>query len=168
MLFAGYYVNDMVRQTIQGSTNLIYTLDPARRILARTGTPSLTNHYADDTDNPAWTETALGGAQYTRNITGVDGNLAAIYDSTTGKASMQLTNLHGDVTDTADASPTATSVTATYDADEFGTPQTATPRYGWLGAKERSVEYPSGTMLMGRRLYQPQLGRWSSPGFVDI
>ena len=52
--------------------------------------------------------------------------------------------------------------------DEFGSPQTlaggggatASPRYGWLGAAQRSAESASGTILMGVRLYAPWLGRF--------
>ena len=35
-----------------------------------------------------------------------------------------------------------------------------TRRYGWLGAKQRSAETPTGVIRMGDRVYVPQLGRF--------
>ncbi|HZB50164.1 MAG TPA: RHS repeat-associated core domain-containing protein, partial [Mycobacteriales bacterium] len=37
-----------------------------------------------------------------------------------------------------------------------------THRYGWLGAKQRSAETPTGLFLMGARLYNPTTGRFLS------
>ncbi|NTW40783.1 MAG: hypothetical protein HGA44_13025, partial [Cellulomonadaceae bacterium] len=50
----------------------------------------------------------------------------------------------------------------------FGVPEPLTsaatgdapPRYGWLGAAQRSADTPSGTVLMGVRLYSPVIGRF--------
>ncbi|WP_448630650.1 RHS repeat-associated core domain-containing protein [Cellulomonas soli] len=36
----------------------------------------------------------------------------------------------------------------------------APPRYGWLGAAQRSADTPTGTILMGVRLYSPVIGRF--------
>ena len=102
----------------------------------------------------------VGESQYTRQIAGLDGNLAAIYDSQTSQATFQLADPKGSIAGTAEPSPTITSVASTYSADEFGIPRSASPRYGWLGAEERSAEYGAGTVLMGQRVYQPQLGRF--------
>ncbi len=55
---AGYYASDMVRSLTQGSTTHTWTLDPGGRPRTRTdtggATGTRTNHYADDTDSPAW------------------------------------------------------------------------------------------------------------------
>jgi RHS repeat-associated protein len=40
------------------------------------------------------------------------------------------------------------------------TTATSTRRYGWLGAKQRSAETPTGVIRMGARLYVPQTGRF--------
>ncbi|MFP5336429.1 MAG: RHS repeat-associated core domain-containing protein [Actinomycetes bacterium] len=50
------------------------------------------------------------------------------------------------------------------DADEYGQPRpgTPTPRYGWLGAKQRDTDTPTGLLLMGVRLYNPATGRFLS------
>ncbi|WP_449385976.1 RHS repeat-associated core domain-containing protein [Cellulomonas soli] len=54
--------------------------------------------------------------------------------------------------------------------DEFGNPEPLTSaatgnappaaRYGWLGAAQRSADTPTGTILMGVRLYSPVTGRF--------
>jgi RHS repeat-associated protein len=47
--------------------------------------------------------------------------------------------------------------------DEWGGPiagGTVDSRYSWLGGKKRSVALPSGAVLMGVRVYVPQLGRF--------
>ncbi|WP_261570662.1 RHS repeat-associated core domain-containing protein [Frankia gtarii] len=49
------------------------------------------------------------------------------------------------------------------ESTEFGSPyfpSSAYPRYGWLGAKQRSRDTLSGLTLMGVRLYDPNLGRF--------
>ena len=43
------------------------------------------------------------------------------------------------------------------------TPRTSgTQRYGWLGAKQRAADTPTGIILMGVRLYNPTTGRFLS------
>lgn len=159
-----YYANDLVRsQTQDGRTNT-YSLDPAgrERVKAVTGTSTRTeiSHYADDSDAPAWTEDA-GTSRWRRYITGIDGDLAAIADSTSG-VTLQLTNMHGDVVGEATLDASGSAVLAgTSEADEFGVPKSPTSKtYAWLGAKERSTELPSGVIQMGVRSYVPALGRF--------
>src|SRR6185369_11494153 len=58
---------------------------------------------------------------------------------------------------------TATSTTSYTESNEFGVPYfqaSAYPRYGWLGAKQRSHDTLSGITLMGVRLYNPDSGRF--------
>jgi RHS repeat-associated protein len=159
-LSAGYFADNRVRSLTQSGTTYTYTLDPARRVLARGTTGSKTMHYGDDTDNPAWTGENVGESQYTRPIAGADGSATAIYDSQAGSLTFQLADIHGDIAATAGASATITGLASQYDATEFGVPRTASPRYGWLGAKERPSEFATGTVMMGQRVYQPQLGRF--------
>ncbi len=174
-----YFTNDLVQRETNGATRQTWTLDPAGRPAAWstesstngtwTTTATKANHYNGDSDSPAWTtEDATGTV--TRNVHGIDGDLAATTDAT-GNTVLQLANIHGDTTvqlplDTA-KNPGAQS------ADEYGNPTIGTPtsRYGWLGAKQRSAETPTGLVLMGVRLYNPATGRFLSvdpvPGGSD-
>ncbi|MEO3778602.1 hypothetical protein ABGB16_17470 [Micromonospora sp. B11E3] len=55
----------------------------------------------------------------------------------------------------------------TSEATEYGTPRNAadvgTHRYGWLGAKQRAPDIPSGIVLMGVRLFNTTTGRFLQP-----
>ena len=161
-LTTSYFTNDMVASQSQGGITNTYQLDSAMRPRqvtqsgAKTGTEIF--HYAGSSDAPAWIDR---GSSWTRNISG-PGGLGAIQDSVTG-TSLQLTNLHGDVVATASLSPTATGPTATFEFDEFGNPkQSGSPRFGWLGGKQRRTELPSGVIQMGVRSYVPAMGRFIS------
>jgi RHS repeat-associated protein len=163
-LIATYFDNDRAHSLTQGETTNVYALDPDDRVRTRTTTsltgPTSTFHYASDSDEPSWTVDPLL-AGYTRNISGITGDLAATHSSATGEVELQLTNLHGDIVATASTSTTATAPTAKFESDEFGIPRASNPRrYGWLGAKQRSTELPSGLIQMGARSYLPQIGRF--------
>jgi RHS repeat-associated protein len=163
-LTAGYYTTDMVRSLTQGATTRTWTLDPNRRLRTRTdsggATGTRTNHYACECDSPSWVAEDSTGSHWSRNIAGVDGDLAAIQDSAAG-TTLQLANLHGDVVATASLDPAATGPLATFEASEFGIPRaTPGPRYGWLGSKQRETDSLTGVMLMGVRLYMPTIGRF--------
>ncbi len=158
-----FYSNNLPATQSQGEITNSYKLDGALRPreMKVSGAKELTEviHYAGEGDSPAWT---ARGTVWTRNITGIGGELAAIQDSVTG-TSLQLTNLHGDIVATASLSQTATKPTATFEFDEFGNPkQSAAPRYGWLGGKQRGTELPSGVIQMGVRSYVPAVGRFIS------
>jgi RHS repeat-associated protein len=57
-------------------------------------------------------------------------------------------------------------LTSTREFDEYGKPrntsETGSLRYGWLGQAQRAADTPSGTMLMGARVYNPGGGRFPS------
>ena len=153
----------MVRSLTQAGTTRTWSLDPNRRLRVRTDTGATgtrTSHYDSDGDSPAWIAENAAATAWTRNIGGVDGDLAAIQDSAAG-TTLQLGNLHGDVVATASLDPTATGPLATFGATEFGIPRT-TPgaHYGWLGEKQRETDSLTGVVLMGVRLYVPTLGRF--------
>jgi RHS repeat-associated protein len=150
-------------QSQNGITNT-FTLDASLRQRSRLQAGGLEGtevfHYDGPSDSPAWTER---GQTWTRSITGIGGELAAVQES--GKEiTLQLTNLHGDVSATAPIDPEATSLDETLGYDEFGNPTSGSSgRYGWLGGKQRRTELPSGVVQMGARSYVPQIGRFISP-----
>jgi RHS repeat-associated protein len=160
-----YFADDRIESIGQNFVRVRYSLDPNRRV--RTEQTSAaeaitrTNHYFDDSDSPAWSSEDSAGMHWSRNLTGIDGDLIAIQDSVTG-VQFQLTNLHGDVVATAAASSSSPTLLKTSRYDEFGVPAaTNTPdRYGWLGSKRRATSQPSGAMLMGQRVYLPTTGRF--------
>lgn len=160
-----YFADNRVESITQNAITASYTLDPNLRTRTEsvTGTQpdTRTNHYSDDSDSPAWTSEDATGTHWSRNITGIDGDLIAIQDSVTG-VQFQLSNLHGDLIATAAASSSSPSLVKTSRYDEFGVPATGnTPdRYGWLGSKRRATSQPSGAMLMGQRVYVPTTGRF--------
>ncbi len=118
-------------------------------------------HYAGPGDSPAWTTNTSG--EWTRNIPGIGGTLAAIQNNGETPV-LQLTNLHGDIIATAYKSETATELASKADTTEFGVPSvSAPPKYSWLGAIELPTELPSGIIAMGARSYVPQLGRFLQP-----
>lgn len=162
-LTTSYFSNDMVASQSQGTITNTYQLDAAFRQSQRVQGGGLEGtevfHYADESDSPAWTERA---GIWTRSIVGIGGELAAIQSSSTGIA-LQLTNLHGDVVATASLNQSATKPTAMFESDEFGNPKAGnSPRYAWLGGKQRRTELPSGVIQMGARSYVPAMGRFMS------
>ncbi|KQX69903.1 RHS repeat-associated core domain-containing protein [Angustibacter sp. Root456] len=147
-----------------------------------TATSTLERHYADASDNPAWTvATDTAGTTTTTTTTrygeSLSGDLAATIASD-GAAELTLANLHGDVVTTIDipttqaSSDPATSMTGWADYSEYGNPcGPATTSaavagkvgYGWLGAKQRSTTAETaGLTLMGDRLYNPAVGAFTS------
>jgi RHS repeat-associated protein len=165
-LTTSYYVNDLTHSQSQGAITNTYSLDASLRQRQRTrtgGGPGASNeiyHYAGPLDSPAWIDEGEG--EWTRNIGGLGGDLAAVQDSEEG-TTLQLTDLHGDVVATASLDPEATEPLETFAFDEFGNPkQQADLKFGWIGAKQRRTEFPSGIVQMGVRSYVPALGRFIS------
>ncbi len=107
-LTSSYFMDDRVRSQSQGDVTNTYDLDPARRAMLRTrssagGPETETSHYTDDNDSPSWTETDSG--HWSRNVSGIDGDLVATVDDTADTV-LQLTDLHGNVAATAATSST--------------------------------------------------------------
>jgi RHS repeat-associated protein len=167
-LYSTYYANDMIRSQTQGSVTRSWLLDPTlqrQRATVPVSGKQEVLHYGDDSDAAAWSEQTANGSttSWTRNIEGIEGDLAATYDSQTATATLQLANLHGDIVATASLSATATGPTETFEQDEFGNPRTqSTRRYAWLGAKGRRTSFASGVVEMGVRSYVPEMGRFTS------
>jgi RHS repeat-associated protein len=167
-LATSYYTNNMVASQSQGGTTNSYQLDATgrQREHITTGSTEATEvfHYANGSDSPAWVDK---GSKWTRNIVGISGNLAGIRLGG-GTTLLSLCNLHGDIAGTATLNPEATKPFATYEFDEFGNPKKGIPStFGWLGAKERRAELPSGVVQMGVRSYVPALGRFLTPDPVE-
>ena len=129
-------------------------------------------HYDGDGDEPGWVvEDATQPDEVTRWVEGADGQVA-VQTGKTGEQVLQLVDLHGDVVATVpigDGAPLPSQRDLRFVSyDEFGNPQplsggatsNAPPRYGWLGAAQRSSDTPAGVVLMGVRLYHPGIGRF--------
>ena len=163
-LKTSYFSTDMVAEQIQNGVTNAFQLDSSLRQRQRVQAGGLEGvevfHYDNGSDSPAWTQR---GSTWTRNIGGIGGELSAVQESGSG-VTFQLTNLHGDVVATAEPSPTATKLKATFRYDEFGNPVSGSPgRFAWLGGKQRRTELASGVIQMGRRSYVPALGRFLTP-----
>lgn len=78
---------------------------------------------------------------------------------------LEISDLHGDiVSEVPNTSGAAASLLSPIDV--FGTPTTsagANLGLGYLGAKQRNTTLTTGTIEMGARLYQPQIGRFLQP-----
>jgi RHS repeat-associated protein len=100
-------------------------------------------------------------------IGALGGSLGALQTSA-GAITFQIADMHGDVIATADDDPEATELLSTQRFDEFGNPlqsgllEGGDAEYGWLGAKSRRTQLPSGVIQMGKRSYVPAVGRFIS------
>jgi RHS repeat-associated protein len=163
-LSLSYYVSDMAKTMSQNGVSVTSSLDPlSRDRTIQTGSTTETDHFGDDSDSPVWTETS--SSSFSRNIDGIDGDLAAIHNSGSG-VQYQLINLHGDIVATASASTSATAPSATFETDEYGVPKATAgvaQKYQYLGSAQRPAYLASGVIQMGARVYTPQLGRFTSP-----
>jgi RHS repeat-associated protein len=162
-LTSSFYVDDQLASQTQNGQTVGENLDPTGRIRETVSTGKITateiQHYLAPGNTPSWSWEPSGNT--TRNITGIDGSLAAIQHNAEAPL-LQLVNLHGDIVGTAYDSSTATALASTItEASEYGVPATeAPPKYYWLGAHEIPTQLPSGVIAMGARSYVPQLGRF--------
>src|SRR4051812_26773861 len=112
-LTTNYYVNDLTRSQIQDGLTNTYYLDAAlrQRETVQSGTKSGTviYHSAGGSDPPAWTQE---GSNWSRNIGAMGGSLGAIQKSS-GETTLQLADMHGDVTATASTNPSETKLLST-------------------------------------------------------
>ncbi len=159
-----YYTDNQLASIEQNGQTLGYTLDPEGRTIltVATGkrTGSTTTNYAGSGNDPSWTSNA---AEWSRNIVGLGGKLVAT-QANGEEPVLQLDNLHGNVSETARASETATEPASKAETTEWGVPTTSLPpKYAWLGGIEVPTELPSGIAQMGARTYIPQLGRFLQP-----
>ncbi len=160
-----YHSTNLVDAITQGGRTTDYTLDvTGERVRSWTDNTSGTavqsvHHYDGDDDSPSWTQET--DDLFTRPLSGI-AEMAGIFDSESGQVDWQITNLHGDLV--AEVHADDEGLSRTSEATEYGTPRNAadvgTQRYGWLGAKQRAADTPSGIVLMGVRLYNTATGRF--------
>ncbi|WP_182920370.1 DNRLRE domain-containing protein [Nocardioides cavernaquae] len=180
-LTATYYANDLVASLTRpnaagGAQGQTWGLDANGRLATMSSTTAgvelrkTTNHYAGGSDSPAWQSTdtrpdavTAWTNKWTRNVTGIDGGLALLANSTGGDK-IQLANPHGDVTATMANTVGAASLETYSETTEYGLYRPQAPaaggQYGWLGSKLRSGDALAGLTLMGVRLYNPATGRF--------
>lgn len=172
-----YFADDAAAAITRNGTTSTIGLDPAGRRLSVTSTGTNaagteTKHYADDSDNPAWTS-RLQGTQTitTRYESTIGGDLAlTITDNT---VELALSNPHGDVVATVPVtgSGAGQGITGWSQYDEYGNQLsepvgTGATSYGWHGADQRAVD-TSGLILMGARIYVPSTGLFTSNDPVE-
>ena len=162
-----YYVDNQVDTQTQNEQLNEYMYDPAGRTMETLSENEKTKvkstvitHYAGPGDTLSWT--SEGTEKWARNITGIEGGLAAIQEA--GKSPvLQLRDLEGNIVATAEDSETATKLISTYNSTEFGVPQpgTAPPKYAWLGAEGVSSEpsQAAGASTQSGTSYVPEIGR---------
>lgn len=162
-----YYVDSQVSKQIQNEETSEYKLDPEDRTLETVSTgkdaATVTEHYDGPGAAVAWTCDQPAGSEkcegeWTRNIPGIDGSLAAI--QTPAGVTLQLRDLQGNIVATTEDKETAAGLLTKYNSTEFGVPSgTGTPpKFSWLGAAGVETE-PTGTVVQDGVTYVPQLGR---------
>jgi len=180
-----YYSDDSVRAIAHYGLLLTYTPDQVgRRSVETTGSPAtstVTSHYTDSTDNPAWAQTVSGGTTTTsRYLQSLGGDLAATLTrtgtspTTADDLTIALTNPHGDIVTTTQLpqSGPATGIDTWYSYDEYGNTwvglvgnaplrNKTSIGYGWVGNKQRATQR-AGLILMGARVYNPATGSFTS------
>lgn len=160
-----YYVDNQVAGQTQDGESSKYYMDPAGRILETKKetehkvVAEVTSHYAGPGSALAWSSEEEG-KKWSRNIPGIDGNLAGVQQSG-GTITLQLHDLRGDVVDTAADNEAETKVLTSYNSTEFGVPLNGLPpmKYSWLGAVGVTSELSSGLITQDGVTYVPQTGR---------
>lgn len=160
-LTSSYYVDDQVYKQIQNGENIEYMLDPAGRTRETivTGSTSATKvtHYDGPGSAVAWTSESP--EQWTRDIPGFGGTLAAVQTNASAPI-LQLHDLQGNIVATAADGESETKLLSKYNSSEFGVPTSkeAPPKYAWLGSAGLSSELPSGVVTEDGVTYVPQTG----------
>jgi RHS repeat-associated protein len=173
-----YFDTDAVQSIIQGSITTTFSLDPDGRRSTETVTNSatsttttLTDHYADGSDSPAYASEANGSTVQYSSYLGTLSDATAVVNITGGSstATIDVGSPGGSTTATISLPTTghATTISSFGTSDEYGN-NTATVaatgvlQYGWQGNAQREVA-AAGLTLMGARLYNPSTGRFTSP-----
>lgn len=167
-----YFADDAAASITRNGTTSTFALDPQGRRLTVTssGTNAAgteTKHYADSSDNPAWTSRVQGTETVTtRYESTIGGDLALTITGT--KVELSVNNPHGDVVATVPITGAGSGqgITGWAQYDEYGNQlsspvSTGATSYGWHGADERATD-GSGLILMGVRLYNSVTGLFTS------
>ncbi|AXG77659.1 DNRLRE domain-containing protein [Streptomyces paludis] len=166
-----YFANDLVHQQTTAGARQTWTLDAHHRARSWTvesstengweTTGSKRNHYDGDGDSPRWIVEDTGTGALTRIVDSAAGEFSATTGADGGTV-LQLTGIHGDIGLQLPLDPA--EAPQVLDNDEYGNARLgqAAPRYGWLGAKQRSSETLTGLTMLGVRLYNPATGRFLS------
>lgn len=173
----GYYADDAAQSITRNGITTTIERDPAgRRLnLTATGTGNAgkeTKHYADASDNPAWSTRTVGSTTTTtRYESTIGGDLAL--SITNNQVELAINNPHGDTVTTIPLTGTGAGqgINGWAQYDEYGnqltdTVNTGATTYGWHGADQRALD-ASGLILMGARLYNSITGLFTSRDPVD-
>ncbi len=168
-LTSTFYADGTLASQTQSGETIGYHLDPEgrpRQAIATGKTSStITMHYAEGSNVPAWSEETSG--HWTRNIPGLEGGIVATQAAGETPV-LQIQDLHGSLVGTASLSETATSLLTKGDSTEYGVPRAdSPPKYSWLGALGLSSEFPTGIIAMGARSYVPEIGRFLQPDPIE-
>ncbi len=169
-LTSTFYADGTLASQTQSGETIGYHLDPLGRtrqaVATGTTNSTLTMHYVDGGNSPAWSEETSG--RWTRNIPGLGGGIVAIQSG--GEAPvLQIEDLHGSIVGTASLSETATGLLSKGNSTEYGVPRSGSSpsKYSWLGGIGLRTEFPTGIVAMGARSYVPELGRFLQPDPVE-
>ncbi|MFM7030168.1 MAG: RHS repeat-associated core domain-containing protein, partial [Micrococcales bacterium] len=180
-----YNADDSIQAITSNGSTTTYSQDPAGRISLETAittatgavTSQLVKHYTDNSQAPSWT-TPVGAtdlSKATKYLPGL-GSFTITSDNTTGNT-LQVNDIHGDTVSsiTLNTANQAVSLNALTVYDEFGNQEAVIPsqnqtatqtstntiKYGWAGQAEKATTL-SGLILMGARVYNSLMGRFTS------
>ncbi len=159
---SGYYVDGQLFNQLQNGETSEYKLDPEERTreTVTSGKTAATSimHYDESGSTNAWTGESAG--KWTRNISGINGALAAVQSNATTVV-LQLHDLQGNIVASVGNSELETKLTSKYNSTEFGVPQpgTSPPKYAWQGASGVTSEQSSGLIAKDGVTYVPQIGQ---------
>jgi hypothetical protein len=160
-LTSSYYVDGQVASQTQNGETINYGYDPSGRtretVSSGKTAATIITHYDGPGNALSWISESTD--KWTRNISGIGGEVAAI-QTNAGTPVLQLHDLNGNIIATAALSETEIKLLSTYNSTEFGVPTTSNPpKYSWLGADGVASELPSGDITQDGSTYIPLTGR---------
>ena len=164
----GYNLLNQIQTITQNGSTTSYTYDPqGRRLNETTNGTTLTRHYTDNTDNPAWA-TNTGNNPSTEIYTpslGASLNIITTITGSTKTSQIQIHDLHGNTATSINLDTHTTTNWQNY--DEYGNPTTPTSsgliNYNTYSQAERATNTNTGLILMGARVYNPTTNQFTTP-----
>jgi hypothetical protein len=159
-----FYVDGQLASQTQGETSHSYKLDPEDRTMLTDAynkevlASETISHYAGSSGTPSWTYNQTA-ATWSRQIGGFSGLVAVQEEG--HEAVLQLSDLNGNVVETASLSASATGPLTKERSTEFGVPVSEKPvdKYSWLGSGGLSSAFSStGVVAKDGSTYVPQIG----------